>query len=735
MSNPDAQFQLEQWWVDLYRSNGQAHAQLLRKSDRVSSDSALRRFINAEAFRLFKRAQEEMLQPRSGNMCESGSYVLKLLESMEGLALSHLIISAALNHLLGSKSAETTLAAVGGSLVHAVEVELRIRFIEAVHPQLASAWAKADGTFHHRNKALFAIAGRGSVAGLPKFFDSRHTRNKLAMALSEMLLLASKMFEPYLAWRGKQRIWCIRVREHIIEAFNRTQDLDAFLSFVPPLGLYLEPQPVSREESDGYLLQRRPLVFNNWMRGYTNIKVESPYTVAAITKLNNVGYSINTEMLNWIRTHEKMLSARGLIPKMERVFTESCNRGEVWKQWNKDATKRRVYRRTMDLATRLTGKTFYHDWSLDFRGRMYTTSALLSPQGSPLNKALICFDETVEVSYPGMASDSSAYHEFMDYGYRMVWGKRADGDWVTVGTLSDNAFMGTLDPSLLNDEKDYLPFVAWSLEYHKLRKYDTIQTGLMLRRDATASSIQHMATMARDEKLMRMVNLSPVKETQPQDLYTQLNAGSLNRKSIKSFVMTYCYNSTAYGRAKERLKRGDNGTLKGFIREDKGVEESLAPMLSKVAEVRDGLIKYGTDNNWSFTSPSGVEWCGIKYEWPTTQIWVRYNNARIRVRMKTDNGEPDANLRKTESAYVANVIHSLDAAMLHLAVDDYPDSIAFIHDCVVTLPGHMDTAVSSLRSTFFEMHKKLPNFVINSIDIDEPLSYDEYIENSNYMFI
>lgn len=725
------QYELEHWWIDLYRSNGQAHAQLLRKSDRVSSDAALRRFINSEAFNLFKRAQLEMMQPRSGNLSESGSYILKLIESMEGLALSHLIISAALNHLLGSRSAETTLASVGGSLVHAVEVELRIRFIEAVHPNLAAAWARAGGTFHHRNKALFAVAGRGSVVGLPKFFDSRNTRNKLAMALAEMLLLANRMFEPHLAWRGKQRIWCIRVKEHIIEAFNRTQNLDTFLSFVPPLGIYLEPQPVSREGHEGYLMTRRPLVFSNWMRGYTNTKAETPYTTAAIGKLNAVGYKVNEEMLEWVRKHEKMLGARGIIPKMEKVFTESDNRGAVYKQWNKDAMKRRIYERTLNLATRLKGVPFYHDWSLDFRGRMYTTSALLSPQGSPLNKALICFAEEVE-----LREDTDAAWEFWQYGWRMVIGKEAiTRPQHIIISLVVKAKEGTLSPSELNDEKDYLPFIAWAHDAWQLHRYDKVTTSIMLRRDATASSIQHMATMAHDEDLMRMVNLTNVPSDTPQDLYSQLNVGSLNRKSIKSFVMTYCYNSTAYGRAKERIKRGDNGTLKGLIKEDQGVEESLAPTLAKVALVRDGLMKYGTDNNWSFTSPSGVEWCGIKYEWPSTQVWIRYNNARIRVRMKTDSGEPDANLRKTESAYVANVIHSLDAAMLHLAVDEYPSSVAFIHDCVVTLPGHMESAVSSLRSTFFEMHKQLPNFVLNSIDIVEALSYDDYIENSKHMFV
>lgn len=732
------QLELESWWVDLYRRNGAAYSQRLRKANRASSDPALRKLINDEAFRIFRRFESEMAKLRSGQRSENATLILKLLESMEGIALAHLIVSAGLNHLLGKLSVKPTLPSVGGSLVRAVETELRIRFVEKVYPNLANAHRKRRGTFTHRNKGLMVLAGRASRSGLPSFFADSGVKSRLTMALVEMLLLGSGIFEPYREIKGRHKVWCIRVKKDVLAVFNRTQNLDDFLSCVPPLGLYMTPQSTSRKESDSNLLSRRPLVSHNWLSGQRGGTTVPDSVVSCIEHLNQVGYRINTEMLAWIKRHEKMLGARGIIPQMELVFRESDDKAKVYDAWNANEMKRRLYRRTILLAERLADSTFYHDWFLDFRGRMYTTSTLLSPQGTPLNKALINFDKRVTIKN----LEGPEYWEFANYGARMIWGK-GDISNATVSYIGergyiDAAISGTLSPEQLDDPKDYLPFIAWAIDAHCLLANGAVNTGIMLRRDATASSIQHMATMARDTDLMRLVNLSDTPPHSVSDLYSGLNTG-LKRGPLKSFIMTYCYNSTAYGRAKARIMGGESGTLRDFMKEDANVSRQLEPVLAKVAALRDAIVAYGEAHSWKFETPSGISWDGVRYEWPVTLVTVRFNGARLRIKLRTDNGEPDENIRKTRSAFVANVVHSLDASMLHLCRTEWPPSVAFIHDCVCTLPGDMDRTCDALRRSFFKMHEKISDkfsdFYQKGVAIENKLCYDSYIECSKNMFV
>lgn len=731
------QYDLEHWWVEQFRANGAASAQRLREAGRVSSDPILRSIINTATKRVLDRAVSELFSvPVGHTRSHASTILLKLTESMETLALSHIVVCAGLNYLLDQTRPNKTLASTGKALGDAVRTELRIRFIEKVYPKIYRHWSKAGGTFVHKNRALMAVSGRASDSGLPGFLGDKSVRHKVDMALVEMMLLAADVFEPYQASRGRQKIWCVRVKQSVVTLFNRSVNLDELLTIVPPLGLYIEPLPADRT-FDPFPIKRRPIVVTPWLKGRKPSQ-PSELIISGLDSLNRVGYRVNVDMLSWIESHASALAGRGVVPNFELKFRESDDRADVYRQWFKREPSRRLYTRTMMLARHLVNNTFYHDWFVDFRGRMYTTSPLLSPQGTSLSKSLILFAETATVPLGGAGA---AYGEFMLYGWRMAIGKkRVDSfDPMYIWDLVEVAVRGDLDTSHLDDAKDYLPFVAWALEAQRLRRTGSIETGIPIRRDATASSIQHMATMAQDRELMKLVNLTDTPAGDISDLYSNLNPGHgirLSRASLKSFVMTYCYNSTAYGRAQERLKRGEDGTLKSFMLEDSSVRDSIEPVLVGVSTVRDALGAIGESSAWKFTSPSGMVWDGARYEWPSREVRVRYNQAVLRVRLQAKGNEVGINIRKTRSSYVANVIHSLDAAMLQLAHPNWPSSVAFIHDCVVTLPGRMDDTCLALRTAFFMMHKNIrANYSNWGIEQTDVLCYNDFINNSLNMFI
>lgn len=743
------QLELETWWVNLYRSNGVAQAQKLRRSGRASSDSTLRHDIKHASLRIAKRLNE-MLGPRGNRLSDNSKYISKLLESIEPLALAHLVVCGTINNLLSDRS-EISIPQVGNSLASVVELELKIRFIEQVYPELMKGVRKRGGTFVHQNRAAIHLAGRSAKAGLPGFFADRYTRDQVGMALVEMLLLddgPDRMFVPYLMKRGKSGgLWCLKLREKLLDKFNREQTMDDFLTFVPPLGLYLSPPPLDRGASHDTILNRRPIVTPSWLGGHNDkANVPGPILTRTLEHLNRVGYKVNSNMLAWISSNLNGLAARGIITPVE-LRLRNVGRGEAYRTWHdpKNANKRRVLHRALTLARKLDGITFHHDWFSDYRGRMYTTSSLLSPQGNPLNKALIEFSETVEIRTPLSLYErpSVAYLEFLDYGLRMVHGK-ADIRNLTLHSLRDiinHALDGSLRPEQLNDEKDYLPFVAWCFPARELLERGYTRTGIMLRRDATASSIQHMAIMAKDVELMGRVNLSDRPVTSVRDLYSEIDtAPSLSRKSLKAFIMTFCYNSTAYGRVKAQRDR-EGGAFRDLIQADKLVESALTDTLALVADVRDAIGSYGEAHGWRFESPSGVCFDGGKYEYPSKCVYVRFNGARMRVRLKyEDVSSAPLNRKKTASAYVANVIHSLDAAQLHLSSASWPRNVATIHDCIVTLPGSMGQAVQAVTEAFFTMHKNLHDNKLlanytTRVDTKLCLRYDEFTRCSSHMFV
>lgn len=64
---------------------------------------------------------------------------------------------------------------------------------------------------------------------------------------------------------------------------------------------------------------------------------------------------------------------------------------DIWDQQNPEAknTKLRESKAILSIAERFLGKTFYHSYYFDFRGRIYPSSAYLHEQGADLSRGLL----------------------------------------------------------------------------------------------------------------------------------------------------------------------------------------------------------------------------------------------------------------------------------------------------------------------------------------------------------
>lgn len=165
-------------------------------------------------------------------------------------------------------------------------------------------------------------------------------------------------------------------------------------------------------------------------------------------------------------------------------------------------------------------------YTLDFRGRVYCQSSLVSPQGGDLQKALLRFADGMAL---GDGVDWFKVHGANEWG----WDKK---DFpVRVANVSTPEFIQMCrdivdDPVTFNDwcqaDKPW-QFLNWCFEYVDFLNW--VDSGeepadfvsyIPCAMDGSCSGIQHYSAMLRDEVGGRAVNLLPA--AMPQDVYAEV---------------------------------------------------------------------------------------------------------------------------------------------------------------------------------------------------------------------
>lgn len=209
---------------------------------------------------------------------------------------------------------------------------------------------------------------------------------------------------------------------------------------------------------------------------------------------------------------------------------------EAFKAWKRETANhyRKEYKRksdvreanaTVDQALKFKEfENLHFVYSLDFRGRVYCQSSLVSPQGGDLQKALIRFAESMPLGQTGG-------YWFKVHGAN-VWGWDKDSFVDRVAKVNDEDFQEmcrdiAADPLTFTEwtkaDKPW-QFLAWAYEYAAL--LDWIDDGnaeqdfpshVAVAMDGSCSGIQHYSAMLRDSVGGKEVNLLP--SDKPQDIY------------------------------------------------------------------------------------------------------------------------------------------------------------------------------------------------------------------------
>ena len=413
---------------------------------------------------------------------------------------------------------------------------------------------------------------------------------------------------------------------------------------------------------------------------------------------------------------------------------------------------------TMEAVNRFKDREFYIPWSFDYRGRAYPIPAFLTPQDTDFGKSLLQFADAAE--YTDSSEKWLAFQVATTYGLdKSTMQERLDWTHNNLALIS----RVSQDPMAnLGDwegaDEPWLFLAACEEYYHCAITQDRLTTSLPVATDATCSGLQILAGLARDKTTALLVNVVP--SDRPQDAYKVIAdvskpyipetvRGVWDRKCVKRTVMTIPYNAKPYS---------NRSYIKDALKE-KGVEVDKDQLTQIVTSVRSamGAVVPGPMSvmRWIETEVGKTIKRGEEYvEWTTPSGFVvrqRYFKKKVeRIQLQLlgrcdlsvaveDGKEVDINRHKAATA--PNLIHSLDASLLHLAVRSFDQPIALIHDSVLSRCCDMDKLSAIIRETYmilFAEHDYLQTFADQiQAETEPPIIGDlqpETVIESTYFF-
>ena len=238
--------------------------------------------------------------------------------------------------------------------------------------------------------------------------------------------------------------------------------------------------------------------------------------------------------------------------------------------------------------------------------------------------------------------------------------------------------------------------------------------------DATCSGLQILAGLARDKSTAKLVNVIP--SSKPQDAYAVVAETAkpncpaeiqpyMDRKTVKRVVMTVPYNAKPFsnrGYIRDALKEKNVELEKDALTETvKAVRDAMdevvpGPMrvMKWIEKEVSSAIDRGLDE-LKWVTPSGfvVTQRLMKPQIETIELQLL---GRCKLKVATADGQKvDKSHHKNATA--PNLIHSLDASLLHLSATRFNAPISLIHDSVLCRATDMSVLSAIVRETYMHL--------------------------------
>ena len=696
---------------------------------------------------VIKRIEATHMRIKKGHIGQAFAEIRTYLADVEPEVAAAIACKVTFDTVFSTKPNSSKIQSVTDAIGQAVENECMMRHYERNVPGLLETlkknyWHKSIGT-HQKVVVIRTLMNRYDVHHWKAWGVAN--RVKLGGWLLDCICEATNWFMKDMRVEGRKR------KNYVVptpEFLEIKDEVVATAELFSPMAwpMLIEPNDWTNERPGGYLL-------NEIMRGHDMVRrgdngsIQGETPIKFLNKIQKVAYRLNPFIIDVAEELERRQIEVGkfvpiiempLPPKPVDIAENKESRldyrrkaAEVMNVNAQSFQRSCRTRMTLNAVKVFKGKEkFFIPWSFDYRGRAYPIPAFLTPQDTDFGKSLLKFYE--ESFVDDYACDWLAFQVATTYGLdkatmqeRLAW------------TLENHQLITLIATDPLGNLHEWegvdepWQFLAACEEYyHCVIECDRSHTSLMVATDATCSGLQILAGLARDASTARLVNVLP--SDKPQDAYKVVAEAAtpkcpasirpyMDRKTVKRVVMTVPYNAKPYSN-------------RGYIRDalkDKGVEIEKDDLTATVKAVRDAMnvvvpgpmavmtwiesevaeaIKGGaTELTW--TTPSGfvVTQRLMKPEVQNIELQLL---GRCRIWLAV--GESDTvDLAHHKNATAPNLIHSLDASLLHLSALRFDAPIALIHDSVLCRATDMSTLSTLVRETYmhlFAEHDYLNDF-------------------------
>ena len=669
------------------------------------------------------------------------------LKDIEPEAAAAISCKVTFDKVFSSKPRSSTVQNVTDAIGQAIENECMMRFYERNVPGLLRVIK--DNYFH---KSIGTQQKVKVVTTLMNRYDVDHwqcwgiaNRVKLGGWLLDCICESSQWFMRETRREGRKTYnFVVPTPEFMSIKDQVMTNAELFSPLAWPM--LVEPNDWTNETAGGYLL-------NEVMRGHDMVRrgdsrlIQGETPINFLNKIQKVGYTLNTFIVHVAETfQEQGIEVGKFIPVVEIPLPPKPVDIAENKESRKDYRRRAAEVCNINAQafqkscrTRMTMNAvkifkqyekFYIPWSFDYRGRAYPIPAFLTPQDTDFGKSLLKFHEMSFMTPE--AEEWLAFQVATTYGLdkapmseRLAWVREN----VTIISKVATDPIGNLPEWEVADEP--WQFLAACEEYYACVIACTRQhTSLPVATDATCSGLQILAGLARDASTAKLVNVLP--SDKPQDAYKVVAEAAaphvpaavkphMDRKTVKRVVMTVPYNAKPFsnrGYIREALKEKgvevEKDDLTETVKAVRAAMDRIVPgpmaVMSWIESEVGNAIDRGL-NKLTWTTPSGFSVTQKLMKKDHQEISLELLG-RCRIKVATgDSSKVDKNHHKNATA--PNLIHSLDASLLHLSALRFDAPISLIHDSVLCRATDMSVLSAIVRETYmhlFAEHDYLTSF-------------------------
>ena len=624
----------------------------------------------------------------------------------------------------------------------AVEAECQMRWYENQNPQVYKQlkdryWLSSTGT--RQKQSIMSIMMSRREYKWDRW--SAALRGRIGGWLLSLVCDATGWFTKTKDWQGKKSTTLIVPTELYLEKQGEIiHNAELFAPLAFPM--LIEPNDWTNDKPGGYLL-------NELMRGHELVRRGDPslrqpdIPLDFLNKLQKVAYRINPFVFDVACVLDekgyklgkfKPLSyaANWHIPSPPHDVDTNAEARMKYRRDRTDAENaRKAYLKSIHVKTSATLEVakkykdrdaFFLPWSFDYRGRAYPIPSYLTPHDTDFGKSLLRF--SVESTMTAEAEEWLAFQVATTYGLdkatikdRLQW---ALDNFTLISAVATDPIGNMSEWENVDEPWQFL--AACDEYYHCVINRSRNTTGLCVAVDATCSGLQILAGLARDKGTAELVNVVPTDS--PKDAYKSVLEAMediperlkpyCDRGTTKRSVMTIPYNATIQS-SRDYIKKALHDNMPKDVERVTSEEatimaKSLRKALGNIAPgclaIRDWIgkemtaaIKRGSDViRW--TTPSGFKVRQKRNKFST----IRLDLAILgRTQFSVVDKELGPDPRKHKSSGAPNVIHSLDASLLHLTFQRFDVPFSVIHDSVLCRATDMSDLSTLVRKTYMNI--------------------------------